>query len=163
SERGAEMIRSPHTTDFTRKRQAMRFLSYSITALLLAASAGVLRAGAADDKPIPQDRPKAASAADYVPVPPPSAEALRYYHSGNVLWLINTAWGILIPCLFLFTGLSARIRSWAKRIGRKWFFTIGLYFLILWLVLYIIDWPLNYYEGFIRPHAYGLSNQTFSK
>jgi Zn-dependent protease with chaperone function len=70
---------------------------------------------------------------------------------------------MLIPCLFLFTGFSAWIRNWAQRIGRKWFFTVALYFLTVWILVYFIDWPLNYYEGFIRPHAYGLSNQTFSK
>src|SRR5262249_40394634 len=125
------------------------------------------KAYAADPEPLPGSGPEAIQVGDrrtgYVEVPSPSEKALSYYHSSNILWLINTAWGIGIPCLFLFTGLSARIRTWAQRIGRKWFFTVCLYFLILWILVYFIDWPLNYYEGFIRPHAYGLSNQTFGK
>jgi Zn-dependent protease with chaperone function len=48
-------------------------------------------------------------------------------------------------------------------VGRNWFFTIAFYFALLWILLYFIDWPLNYYEGFVRQHAYGLSNQTFAK
>src|SRR5262245_61856608 len=64
-----------------------------------------------------------------VAVPEPSEKALRYYHSGKVLWAINLAWGIVVPCLFLFTGFSARIRNLAWRIGRWWFFTVGIYFL----------------------------------
>jgi Zn-dependent protease with chaperone function len=144
----------------------MRFILYMVAALLLAGSTGIPKAGAVDENAIPKEQSKvvpAAEATSYVQVPAPTEKALSYYHSGNVLWLINTAWGILIPGLFLFTGLSARIRSWAERVGRKWFFTIGLYFVILWILLSIIDWPLNYYEGFVRPHAYGLSNQTFGK
>jgi STE24 endopeptidase len=144
----------------------MRFTSYAAIAILLV-SAGVQSVGAAGDEPASGVAPKAVSAGNqptsYVEVPEPSPEALRHYYTGNVLWLINTAWGIVVPCLFLFTGFSGRIRTLAQRVGRKWFFTIGLYFLILWLLLYVIDWPLNYYEGFIRPHAYGLSNQTFGK
>jgi Zn-dependent protease with chaperone function len=98
-----------------------------------------------------------------VPVPPPSEKALSYYRSGNVLWIVNLIWGILIPCLFLVSGLSARIRTWARKLGRKWFFIIGVYFIIFTLINFILDLPLSYYEEYIRQHAYGLSNQTFAK
>ncbi len=53
-----------------------------------------------------------------VAVPEPTEQAMRYSTSGCVLWWVNTAWGILIPLLFLFTGLSARIRNWSRAIGR---------------------------------------------
>jgi STE24 endopeptidase len=98
-----------------------------------------------------------------VAVPAPSAEALRYYRGGNVLWVVNIVWGLLIPGLFLFTGFSARIRDWAKKLGRKWFLVIGLYFIFFTLIYFVIDLPLSYYQGFIREHAYNLSNQTFGK
>jgi STE24 endopeptidase len=98
-----------------------------------------------------------------VPVPEPSEKAMRYYRSGNVLWVVENLWGILIPVLFLFTGFSARIRSWAVKIGRKWFFIIGLYFILFTLLNFLIDFPLSYYQEFVRQHAYGLSNQTISK
>jgi STE24 endopeptidase len=147
--------------------KVMRFILWTLIAIVLIGSTGVQRAGAVVEDPGFNGQPEVVAAVDqptgYVEVPPPSENALRYYHSGNVLWLINTAWGILIPCLLLFTGLSARIRIWAQRLGRKWFFSVGLYFVILWIVVTIFDWPLNYYEGFIRPHEYGLSNQTLSK
>jgi Zn-dependent protease with chaperone function len=144
----------------------MRFILWTVITPLLAANAVQISGGAGED-PSPKGRPEVIATVDqptdYVQVPPPSDDALRYHQSGNVLWLINTAWGILIPCLFLFTGLSARIRTLAQRIARRRFFTVGLYFLIFWILLYFIDWPLNYYEGFVRPHEYGLSNQTLAK
>ena len=100
----------------------------------------------------------------YVEVPEPSEEALSYYKSGNVLWVINLILGFLIPLFFLFTGLSAKIRNWAKRLGRnKWFFTLAFYFIIFSIISFFIDFPLSYYQGFIREHAYNLSNQTFAK
>ncbi len=40
---------------------------------------------------------------------------------------------------------------------------VCLYFIILVLLNYGLSWPLSYYQGFVRPHAYGLSNQTFLK
>jgi len=98
-----------------------------------------------------------------VPVPAPSEKAMRYYHSGNVLWFVNLFWSLLIPALFLFTGFSAKIRDWAQRLGRKWFFVIGLYLIIFTIINFLIDFPLSYYQGFVRQHSYELSNQTFGK
>ena len=96
-------------------------------------------------------------------VPEPSELARAYHRSDNVLWVVVTVWGLVIPALFLFTGFSARIRTWAAALGRKWFFVVGLYFVIFTLITFVIDLPLSYYEGFVREHAYGLSNQTFAK
>lgn len=98
-----------------------------------------------------------------VAVPEMSEKAARYYQSGNVLWFVNVLWDLLIPALFLFTGFSAKIRNWAQKLGRKWFFVIGLYFIIFSVINFIIDLPLSYYQGFVRQHAYDLSNQTFGK
>lgn len=98
-----------------------------------------------------------------VPVPEPSEKALSYYRSGIALSVVTILWGLLIPALFLFTGFSARIRDWAKRIGRRWFFVIGVYFAIFLIINFAIDLPLSYYQGYARQHAYGMSNQTLGK
>jgi len=98
-----------------------------------------------------------------VAVPEPSELAVQRYRSGNVLWVVNQAWGLLIPALFLFTGFSARIRNWAVRVGRWWYFVIVVYVALFMALNYVIDWPLAYYQGYVREHAYGLSNQTFQK
>lgn len=98
-----------------------------------------------------------------VPVPEPSEKALAYYRSGNVLWVVNQLWGLGVPALLLFTGLSARMRTWAQRIGRKWFFVIAVYYAFYVLLTYVLAFPLDYYAGFVRQHAFGLSNQSFGK
>ena len=98
-----------------------------------------------------------------VAVPAPGEKALRYYRSGNVLWIVNLLWGLLVPAAFLFSGFSARIRNWSRRLGRTWFFVMVMYFAIFLSVHFVISLPLSYYEEFVRQHAYGLSNQTFWK
>jgi len=98
-----------------------------------------------------------------VAVPEPTPQALSYYRSGNVLWIVGNIWDLLIPSLLLFLGVSARIRNWARRRGRKWFFEIALYFIAFTVIVFLVDIPLSYYQGFVRQHAYGLSNQTFDK
>lgn len=100
---------------------------------------------------------------DYVPVPEPTETAMRYYHSGNILFVVTQIWSIAIPLAILFTGFSAKIRNLAQRIGRKWFFTVALYGMFFSLLIFLLDLPLAYYTGYVREHAYELSNQTFSK
>ncbi|MFC1493340.1 M48 family metallopeptidase [candidate division KSB1 bacterium] len=99
----------------------------------------------------------------FVQVPVPSEKAMSFYRSGNYLYILNLALSFLVPGLILFTGFSARIRDWAAKIGKKWFFIVGIYFIIYTVILFIIYFPLSYYLGFIRLHEYGLSNQTFVK
>ena len=98
-----------------------------------------------------------------VQVPEPTEKALAYHRSGNVIWAATTMWGLLVPAAFLWTGFSARMRNWASAIGRKWFFVVAAYWVIYTLISTVIDLPRAYYVGFVRQHAYGLSNQTFGK
>jgi Zn-dependent protease with chaperone function len=110
----------------------------------------------------PAGAAQAASSAP-VPVPVPSEKAMRHYRSGNVLWMIGTLWGLLVPVLLLFTGISARLRDAARGIGRNWFFTIAVYGILFTIVGAVLSLPLDYYQDFVRPHAYGLSDQTAAK
>jgi STE24 endopeptidase len=98
-----------------------------------------------------------------VSVPEPTPLAVRYYRSGNVLWGVGTGVSLLIPALLLYSGTSARLRSFAFRIGRAWLPSLMLYAVLFTLVTAFLSLPLAYYEGFVRQHAYGLSNQSLGK
>lgn len=108
---------------------------------------------------------RAAPAKDRSPVavPEPSEQARRYARGGNALWVVDVLWGLAVPAAILFTGLSARLRSAAQKLGRNWFGTIVVYFGIFLILTFVIGLPLSYYAGFARPHDYGLSNQTLGK
>jgi STE24 endopeptidase len=79
------------------------------------------------------------------------------------LWAVSTLWGFILPALIFFTGFSAKLRDWARRIGRNWFFTLVFYFVFFTLVTTLLSLPLDYYIGFVRPHDYGLSSQLIAK
>jgi Zn-dependent protease with chaperone function len=98
-----------------------------------------------------------------VAVPEPSEQAMQYYRSGNVLWLVEQVWSIAVLVVLLATGFSARMRNVARRFGRYWFFTVVIYFILFTMLTTVIDLPLSYYGEYVRQHAYGLSNQTFAK
>ena len=103
------------------------------------------------------------AAESLVAVPEPTSKALEYYRSSNVLWTVDTLLGLLIPALFLFTGFSAKLRSVAFRIGRRWLPSVALYAILFVWISSVLTLPLAYYEGFVREHAYGLSSQSFQK
>jgi len=119
-------------------------------------------------QPTPAGSPVAAAAPSAaglppVPVPEPSEKALRYYRGNLVWWGGRVAWGLVVPGIILFSGFSARLRDCARRIGRKWFVTVGLYVCLLAGVFWLVSLPLDYWQGYVREHAYGLSNQTLGK
>ena len=134
--------------------------------LLLAMTAG---AAAQNPAPPPASHPvmppaaQPGAASDRVPVPEPTAQAQAYHRSGNVLWVMNTLWALVLPAALLWSGLSARMRDWAQAAGRKWFFAVALYWVIFAILTTAVDLPRVYYESFMREHAYGLSNQTLGK
>jgi len=104
------------------------------------------------------------SNADRVEVPPPSEKALRYFRGGNVIWGIEQILSLLLPALLLFTGLSARMRTLASHIGHGHFYpTLVAYLILFSLLMFVIQLPLDYYLGFVREHAYGLSSQKLAK
>jgi Zn-dependent protease with chaperone function len=107
--------------------------------------------------PVPSD------AGAPVPVPTPSEKAMRYYRSGNVLWAVAMLWGFAVPLLLLSTGLSAKLRDLARRVGRRWVFTVAVYGVLFAVVGFVLDLPLAWYADFVRQHAYGLSDQTAAK
>jgi Zn-dependent protease with chaperone function len=98
-----------------------------------------------------------------VAVPEPTAHALQYYRSGNVLWGVGTILGLLLPALLLSTGWSARLRALAFRVGRRWLPSLMIYALLFTGVMALLGLPFSYYVGFVRQHAYGLSSQTLEK
>ena len=99
-------------------------------------------------------------APDSVVVPEPSALAIQYHRSGNVLWAVETGLGMIITAALLFSGISARMRSLSQRAGRRWFLTVLLYAVLFTVLVAALTFPLSYYAGYLRQHHYGLSNQS---
>ena len=132
-------------------------LAFALTVVQPVAAAAATQPppAAADALPIDETMP--------VEVPPATPTALRYYESGNWLWLLDQVLSIAVLAAILFTGLSARLRTWARRIGRNWFFTIVAYFALFTIVTFVIALPMTYYVEYVRQHDYGLSNQTLQK
>lgn len=103
------------------------------------------------------------AAVQAVAIPEPSELALRYHRTGNALWILNTLIGFAIPAALLWFGWSARLRDIARRIRRGWLGTLLVYVALFIVLTSIVTLPLDFYEQYLRQHAYGLSNQTLGK
>ena len=86
-----------------------------------------------------------------------------------MLSVVDTVYTLVIAGLLLWLRASAAMRNYAIRIAQ--YRLLGFRF-FLWskVPIYVVQYlvvttvaglPLAIYEGFIREHAYGLSNQTF--
>ncbi len=97
------------------------------------------------------------------PLSPERKELLIAYSQFNNLWrFVSFGIGILTLAILLFTGLSAKFRSWAFA-ARKRFFVIWLFFIMIMVADYILGFPANYYRSFVVEHDFGFSNQTLQQ
>lgn len=112
------------------------------------------------------DLPVTNDPAELVPVaiPEPSALAIQFHQSGQWVWAFGRFWGVAVPFVLLITGASARLRDLAATLTRgSSFGTATLYMVLLLILLDVVGLPWRYYAGFVRPRAYGLSNQSLAK
>jgi STE24 endopeptidase len=117
----------------------------------------------ADNRRVGEASPSQSTDTAAVAVPGPSQTAVRYYHSGNVLWVIDTGIGLLLPALLLFSGFSSRLRTVAHKIGKRWLPAVAVYALLFTIVSSLLALPLAWYAGYARQHEYGLSHQSLER
>ena len=98
-----------------------------------------------------------------VAVPVPGEKAVRRYHATIAVEIAAIVWSFLSLALLLFTGWSARIRSWAVRQRRNWYSTFVLYALAFGFLYFMVNLPSIYYAGYVLPHNFELTNQTFGR
>jgi STE24 endopeptidase len=99
----------------------------------------------------------------YMAMIPPAATARSnaYFEGGYWLILWDFLYASAIALLLLNLRWSTLMRNLAERITRfKWLQTF-LYWAQYALLTYVLGFPLNFYESFVREHKYGLATQTF--
>lgn len=99
----------------------------------------------------------------HVVVPQASEQAMSYYYSGNVLWLMQLLLSLVIPFLFLYTGLSGTLANTSKKWGKYWYPTIVIYLVLFILIYTLLNLPIDFYTGYMREHIYHLSSQTLGR
>ena len=89
-------------------------------------------------------------------------EMIRHSRLLDILYFAGTFYSFAVLLIVLKTPISVRLRDAAARIG-KWPFLISMvYFALLSVVTTVFEFPLSYYAGFMVPHQFDLTDQTFA-
>ncbi len=113
-------------------------------------------------QPSPNFNADAATQA-YLDLLPPAATARSdaYFEGGYWLILWDFLYASAICLLLLNLRWSAGLRNRAERITRFRWLQDALYWVQYLFVTFVLGFPLEYYENFVREHKYGLATQTF--
>ncbi|WP_449429546.1 M48 family metallopeptidase [Rhodanobacter umsongensis] len=95
--------------------------------------------------------------------PQARANSDAYFEGGYWLILWDLLVALVVAWLLLGTRLSARMRDFAERTTRLRWLQTAIYALQYILLTTLLTLPWNIYEGFVREHRYGLSNQNFAQ
>jgi STE24 endopeptidase len=93
--------------------------------------------------------------------PEQRARSDAYFEGGYVLQMVDFVYGIGVAALFLLTPLSSRMRTLAERLAKGATPRSFIYAVQYVVLLTVFTFPLAYYEGFHREHAYGMANDSF--
>jgi STE24 endopeptidase len=88
-------------------------------------------------------------------------EMRRHSRIGDTLYFVGTAWTFGALALLLVTGLSRRMRDAAARLTKQPFMLAMLYIVLFTLAMAVLELPLAYYSGFVVPHQFDLTDQSF--
>jgi STE24 endopeptidase len=94
--------------------------------------------------------------------PEKQAQARRYARIRRRLWAVDTAISAVYLLVWLLTGWSAALAAWLRTITSNEWLLVLLFAAIFGGIISLLELPLGYYSGFVLPHRFGLSNQTFT-
>jgi STE24 endopeptidase len=89
------------------------------------------------------------------------ARSDAYFEGGYWLQLLDLIYVLAVAGLLLWSQISVRLRDWAEERSHFRTFQVMLYVACYVPLVTVLTFPLELYEGFLREHAYGLSNQNF--
>ena len=88
------------------------------------------------------------------------AKLTSYSRFNNIWRFVMFFVGMGILLLILFTGFSAKMRTWANKIKIR-FFAVWLFMILLLIADYLLNLPFSIYRSFIVESDYGFMSQTF--
>lgn len=90
-----------------------------------------------------------------------TSEMIRHSRIRDTLYFVGTAWSLGVLALLLVSGASRRMRDLAERVTKRPFVSSMLYVALLILAITVLEFPLTYYSGYVVPHQFALSDQSF--
>jgi len=137
-----------------------------VIGLLIAAAAAVVMAQqppqtSPEPVPVAQPAPVAPAAPEGPPVVNVTDEMRRHDAWNNALYFGGTAYGFALLLVVLAFGISRRLRDLALKVTPRPFLTAMVFVVLFTVVSTILSFPLDVLSGYIVPHKFALSEQSF--
>jgi STE24 endopeptidase len=87
-------------------------------------------------------------------------KAKEYARKRYLLFALDLLQGGAVLAIFIFGGLSARLKEAVESFASGQVAVVALYFLAFYAFYWVTGLPLAWYEGFVLQHRYGLSTQS---
>ena len=88
-------------------------------------------------------------------------QAKQYARIRRRLWLVDTIFSALYALAWLSFGWTIAFRNWLLTFTTNQWLLVALFVAIFGGIYSLINLPLAYYSGFVLPHRFGQSNQSF--
>jgi STE24 endopeptidase len=93
--------------------------------------------------------------------PDKQKQARQYARIRRRLWLLETLASGVYFLTWLLLGWAKMLASWLRSLtDNEWLLVLG-FIIIFGGIASLLELPLSYYSGFILPHRFGQSTQTF--
>ena len=96
--------------------------------------------------------------------PEKQKQAKEYARIRRRLWLVDNIFSALYALAWLFFGWASALRNWLNDnwslFNNPWLLVPAFVF-VFGGIYSVINLPLGYYSGFVLPHRFGQSNQSF--
>jgi len=88
-------------------------------------------------------------------------QAKEYARIRRRLWLVDTIFSAIYAIAWLSFGWTIGLRNWLSTFTNNQWLLVALFVAIFGGIYSVINLPLGYYSGFVLPHRFDQSNQTF--
>lgn len=88
-------------------------------------------------------------------------QAKQYARIRRRLWLADNAFSAVYALAWLFLGWAVSLREWLGGFTSNEWILVPAFVAVFGGLYFLVNLPLNYYSGFVLPHRFGQSNQTF--
>ncbi len=92
--------------------------------------------------------------------PERQVQARQYARIQRRLMLVDLGIGVVYLLAWLAFGWSQALKDWLLGWTSSEWLLVAAFAVVFGAIIMLIDLPLSYYEGYILPHRFGLSNQT---
>lgn len=99
----------------------------------------------------------------YIDLLTPEQRALSdgYFEGGYWLQLWGLLYGLGVAAFLLWSGISRRMRDFARRLSQRPGLSTAIYIVQYILIGFVLGFPLSWYQDFLREHQYGLATHGF--